>query len=95
MPKKSRLHQTLIAIDQVFNALASGWADETLSARAYRMDGTKRRWSVARRVIDGLAAPALLAGVPIGAEPAALAAGLSSRTVIKPSRCFAWIYPAR
>jgi hypothetical protein len=28
--------QILIAIDQVFNAILGGWADETLSSRAYR-----------------------------------------------------------
>ncbi|SEJ46842.1 hypothetical protein SAMN05216201_10993 [Pseudomonas linyingensis] len=44
----------LIAIDQLVNVLLAGWPDETLSSRAYRMDGRKRRWSLARRVIDGL-----------------------------------------
>ena len=52
---KHRLQQTLIAVDQLANAmLAGGWADETLSARAWRLDGSKRRWSIARRVIDAL-----------------------------------------
>lgn len=31
-----RLVQVIIAIDQLVNALAGGWADETLSSRAYR-----------------------------------------------------------
>lgn len=50
-----RIKQTMIALDQLANAmLAGGWADETLSARAWRLDGSKRRWSIARRVIDAL-----------------------------------------
>lgn len=32
------LTQTLIAIDQLLNALLAGFADETLSSRAYRAD---------------------------------------------------------
>ena len=52
---RHRLKQTAIAIDQLVNAaLAAGWADETLSARAWRLDGTKRRWTVARRAIDAI-----------------------------------------
>ena len=31
------MRQVVIAIDQVFNTLLAGYADETLSARAYRM----------------------------------------------------------
>ncbi len=50
-----RIKQTMIALDQLANAmLAGGWADETLSARAWRLDGSKRLWSIARRVIDAL-----------------------------------------
>jgi hypothetical protein len=49
-----RLRQTLIAIDQFINALAGGWADETLSARAWRLRHRSRRWSRARRCIDTL-----------------------------------------
>ena len=50
---KHRIEQTLIALDQLANAfLAAGWADETLSARAWRLDGTKPRWTWARRIID-------------------------------------------
>ena len=37
------LKQTLIAIDQLINALAGGWADETLSSRAWRLRH-KRPW---------------------------------------------------
>jgi hypothetical protein len=32
----SFLRQVFIVIDQVFNVLTGGWADETMSARAYR-----------------------------------------------------------
>ena len=31
------MKQILIAIDQLANALAGGWADETLSSRAHRV----------------------------------------------------------
>lgn len=46
----------LIAIDQLVNAILSGDCDESLSARAYRNDSKtgKRRWRIARRVIDTL-----------------------------------------
>lgn len=35
--------QVLIAIDQLANALLGGWADETLSAHAWRSDWTLRK----------------------------------------------------
>lgn len=44
----------LIALDQLLNTFLAGYADETVSSRAYRMDGKKRRWTIARTVIDGL-----------------------------------------
>lgn len=31
-----RIKQTLIAFDQLVNAMLGGWADETLSSRAWR-----------------------------------------------------------
>lgn len=31
-----RIKQTLIALDQLLNAVLGGWADETLSSRSYR-----------------------------------------------------------
>ena len=43
-----------IAIDQLANSLMAGWPDETLSSRAYRMDGRKRRWTIVRAAIDGI-----------------------------------------
>lgn len=49
-----RLLQLAIALDQVANTLAGGWADETLSARAWRCRATRRRWCMAYRVINAL-----------------------------------------
>ena len=51
---RSYLHQLAIAVDQLFNALLAGYADETLSARAYRSQHKKRRWKILRKVIDGI-----------------------------------------
>ena len=48
------MKQVLIAFDQLFNALLGGWADETLSARAYRLSGDSLRWYITMRVIDAL-----------------------------------------
>lgn len=50
---KFRGKQVLIAFDQLLNALLRGWADETLSARAWRCRD-RAFWGVARAVIDGL-----------------------------------------
>jgi hypothetical protein len=44
----------LIAIDQLLNAIAGGWCDETLSARAWREGRESRYWSAVRRAIDAL-----------------------------------------
>lgn len=44
-----------IATDQWFNvALANGWPDETLSARAWRLREASRTWGVIRGLIDGI-----------------------------------------
>lgn len=48
------MKQILIAIDQLFNALFGGWADETLSSRAWRQHGRKTGWFILRIVIDSL-----------------------------------------
>lgn len=54
------LHQAFLAVDQLLNVLATpmhsgAWADETLSARAYRAHAAGRRWGrVAMPLIDGL-----------------------------------------
>lgn len=46
------LLQVGIALDQLGNAFFfAGWADESISARAWRLR-RKRRWSTVRRVID-------------------------------------------
>jgi hypothetical protein len=45
--------QVLIAIDQLINTLFGGFADETLSSRAYRLELERgRTWS--RKLIDTL-----------------------------------------
>jgi len=49
---KHYLHQLAVAIDQVLNALLGGWADETLSARAYRLSKNSYRWVLVRSFID-------------------------------------------
>lgn len=45
---KSYLYHNLIAIDQLFNALTGGAADETFSSRCYRgavlAEKPKKRW---------------------------------------------------
>lgn len=47
--------QFLIAIDQVANTLVNhGFADETLSARAFRMTDVSRGWNRAHKWIDVL-----------------------------------------
>lgn len=45
------MKQFLIAIDQLFNSVLGGYADETLSARAWRMQEYSY-WDIARKVID-------------------------------------------
>ena len=51
-------YHVMIAIDQLFNALTGGAADETLSSRTYRgailAKQPKTRWRVLYRVINGL-----------------------------------------
>lgn len=60
IPSKLRLYayHNLIAIDQLFNALTGGAADETLSSRAFRgailAEKPKKRWRVIYRFINGL-----------------------------------------
>lgn len=49
-------YHVIIALDQLFNALTGGAADETLSSRTYRgailADKPKKRWRVLYRVIN-------------------------------------------
>ncbi|CAK7028226.1 MAG: hypothetical protein DELT_02668 [Desulfovibrio sp.] len=47
-----RLKQIAIAADQLLNTfIPGGWADETISARCWRLR-SRRAWGVARLVID-------------------------------------------
>lgn len=47
--KHPDVFQVLVSVDQFFNTLLGGYADETLSARAYRHAEIKkdRRWPMA------------------------------------------------
>ena len=51
-------YHVIIAIDQLFNTLTGGAADETLSSRTYRgamlAEQPKKRWRVLYRVINGI-----------------------------------------
>lgn len=49
----SWLLQILIGLDQLGNTLLGGWADETISARAYRQRH-KLRWRIAEWFINAL-----------------------------------------
>lgn len=48
------LKQVFVAMDQLCNALGGGWADETFSARCWRLRAHPG-WNAARRVVDALA----------------------------------------
>ncbi|WP_439257121.1 DNA helicase UvrD [Lonepinella sp. BR2271] len=58
MPIKEWLKQILIAVDQFFNAMAFGYADETISCRCYRnfvLEQDKRlRWRLMYHLVNGL-----------------------------------------
>lgn len=49
----SRVYQVLIAVDQLANAVLGGYADETLSARAWRLRDAAP-YSILRPAIDRL-----------------------------------------
>ena len=49
-----RLDQIPIAIDQLVNTICGGWADETISSRAYRMQGKSGKFAKLRKLIDTL-----------------------------------------
>ena len=55
---KSWGYHVLIAIDQLFNALIGGAADETLSSRTYRgavlSPTPRKRWRILYRVINAV-----------------------------------------
>ena len=46
------LNQFLIAMDQLFNALLLGYADETLSARSYRNKDVSIYWFTSYKLIN-------------------------------------------
>ena len=53
MPKlKEQPYQIIIALDQLANALTWGWADETFSARCWRLRERNCFWALARRLVD-------------------------------------------
>lgn len=51
--RRTYFHQLAIAFDQVLNALLAGWADETLSSRAWRCRD-RRKWQIIYRAIDAI-----------------------------------------
>ena len=55
MPKlKQCPYQLIIAIDQLFNVICLGWADETFSARCWRQRNKNKFWALARKIVDML-----------------------------------------
>lgn len=46
-----------ISVDQVFNAAFCGSPDETISARAWRLQDHQQNWAMARLLIDALFLP--------------------------------------
>lgn len=60
IPSKLKLYayHNLIAIDQLFNTLTGGAADETLSSRAYRgavlKEHSRKRWRVIHILINAV-----------------------------------------
>lgn len=52
---KSYSYHLLIAIDQLFNAIFAGAADETISSRCYRgAQAGKKKWIVAEKFVNAL-----------------------------------------
>jgi hypothetical protein len=49
----SRAFQVAVALDQLINAAAGGYADETMSARCWRLRA-RRPYSLLRPIIDGI-----------------------------------------
>lgn len=47
-----RLKQLGIALAQLVNVVCGGYADETISARAWRCAHKAKRWDIAMRVIN-------------------------------------------
>jgi hypothetical protein len=52
---KHWIFQILVAIDQLFTALVGGWADETISSYAWRLEGQRKLFGlIVRPVIDAI-----------------------------------------
>lgn len=51
--RRAYFHQIAIAFDQLLNALLAGWADETLSSRAWRCRDV-RKWAIVVKIINGM-----------------------------------------
>ena len=49
-----KLLQILIAFDQLINTIFNGYADETISSRAYRRQDKNKVWKYGRIFIDFL-----------------------------------------
>ena len=49
----SRLREVAIAVDQLANAILGGYADETISARCWRLRAV-HPYSILRPIVDGL-----------------------------------------
>ena len=55
MPKPKQCpYQLIIAIDQLFNVICLGWADETFSARCWRQRNKNKFWYYTRIVVDNI-----------------------------------------
>lgn len=48
------LKQNALALDQVGNTLLGGWADETLSSHAYRLNRDGKRFGFTMHIIDAV-----------------------------------------
>lgn len=46
--------QVLISIDQFINTLLGGWADETISARSFRLRERSLRWYYFEKLVNTL-----------------------------------------
>ena len=55
MPKPKQCpYQLIIAIDQLFNVICLGWADETFSARCWRQRNKNMFWGFAYKTVDAV-----------------------------------------
>lgn len=50
----SYVGQILVGVDQLANAVLGGYADETISARAWRLQDENDFWGWFRKLIDGI-----------------------------------------